>query len=116
VHAGNVNEVVAERPRNWDEKKEFVRNLLDKGFTIRSSVDLQCGFAKRGVRPCLHPGARMLVVFEHQTLVGGEGKRTCIDFDNRQATAARIRKDLRPDIYDYDSWTWEGRWSGLLAK
>ena len=65
---------------------------------------------------CLHPGARMLVVFEHQTLLGEGRKRTCIDFDDREATAARIQMDLRPDIYYYDSWTWEGLWPDLLAK
>lgn len=116
VHAWSINEVVVDRPRNWDEKKEFVRNLLDRGFTICSGVDLQCGFARRCVRPCLHPGARMLVVFEHQTFLGEERKRTCIDFDDREATAARIQMDLRPDIYYYDSWTWEGLWPDLLAK
>ena len=117
VHAGKINGVVVERPRNWNEKKEPVRNLMDRGFTIRSGIDLQCGLARRSVRSCLHPGARMLVAFEHQTLIGGgEGKRTCIDFDNREATAARIQKDLRPDIHDYDSWSWEGRWPDLLEK
>jgi hypothetical protein len=113
VHAGNINEVVVDLARNWSGKSETERELLDRGFAICSGVDLQCGFARRCVRPCLHPGARMLVVFEHQR---AEGRITSIDFDNREATAAQIQKDLRPDFYGYDSWTRGNLWPDLLAK
>lgn len=117
VHAGNINEVVVERPRNWSGKPETERNLTDRRFAIFSGVDLQCGFARRCVRPCLHPGASMLVVFEHQNLLlGREGQRTFINFDDREATAARIRYDVGSGSRDYHGSNWESLWPDLLAK
>ena len=116
IHAGNINEVVVERPSNWSGKPETERSLLDQGFAIYSGVDLQCGFARRCVRPCLHPGASMLVVFEHQKLIEGEGKCTRIDFDDRQATTAQIHKDVIAENRHYDPWGWESLWPDLLAK
>lgn len=117
VHAGNINGVAVERPRDWygKEGQETERDLLDKGFAIYSGVDLQCAFARRCVRPCLHRGARTLVVFEHQD---AEGKVTSIDFDDREATAARIRYDLETGSrhYIHYSWSWERMWPDLLAK
>ena len=110
VHAGNINEVRVERPSHYTGKKATERELLDRGFAIYSDVDLQCAFARRCVRPCLHHAARMLVVFEHQK---AEGKITCINFDDRDATAARIQKVVGRD---YGSWTWEHLWPDLLAK
>ena len=116
VHAGNINEVAVERPSTCSGKPETERDLLDRGFAIFSGVDLQCGFARRCIRPCLHPGAHMLVVFEHQTLIAGEGKRTCIDFDDRQATAAQIHKGMVAGNRHYEPWNWESLWPDLLAK
>lgn len=112
VHAGNINDVEVER-RSGDRDSE--RKLLDRGFTIYSGVDLQCGFARRCVRPCLHPGASMLVVFEHQKLlVGGEGKCTWIDFDDREATAAQIHKDVTAEKRSYERWSWNWEACGQI--
>lgn len=116
VHAGNINEVVVERPHNSSGREESVRELLDRGFELHSGVDLQCGFARRCVRPCLHPDARMLVMFEHEKV---EGRITSIDFPDRETTAACIRHDVerasRPYNHQY-SWAWERMWPDLLAK
>jgi hypothetical protein len=114
VHAGNINGIEVEKPSDYTGERPTERELIDCGFAVYSGIDLQCGFARRSVRPCLHPGARMLVVFEHQ---GAEGKSTCIDFDDRDATAARIQKNVGSRIIDDDDgWTWERLWSDLLAK
>ena len=116
VHAGNINDVRVERPRNWSGEPETERGLLDQGLAIYSGIDLQCGFARRCVRPCLHRAARMLVVFEHQKLVEGEGKCTWIDFDDRQATTAQIHKDVIAENRYSEPWGWESLWPDLLAK
>ena len=119
VHAGNINNIIVDRPRNWPGKLPTERESIDRGFAILSNVDIPCGFARRCVRPCLHPGARMMVVLEHQNLRGGEGKCTCIDFDDREATAARIQKSVIADFRDSEpwrTWSWEYLWPDLLAK
>jgi len=113
VLAGKINKVVVERPRRWAGKRQGNRALIERGFAVSSGVDLQCGFARRSVRPCLHPAASMLVVFEHRE---AEDRRTCIDFDDREATAARIRSDVPAENRHHESWTWEGLWPELLAK
>jgi len=112
IHAGNINEVRVETPSHYTGKKASERELLDRGFAIHSDVDLQCAFARRCVRPCLHHAARMLVVFEHQN---AEGEITCMDFDDRDATVARIQKVVDPMAGDY-SWDWDRLWLDLLAK
>jgi hypothetical protein len=112
VHVGNINEVRVEGPPYYAGKRANERELLDRGFAIHSDVDLKCAFARRCVRPCLHHAARMLVVFGHQK---AEGEITCIDFDDRDATASRIQKVVDPMPGDC-SWPWDCLWSDLLAK
>ena len=112
VLAGNINKISVDSPPDYDGQCTE-RELLDQGYAIFSSGDVQCAFARRGVRPRLHPDARMLVVFEHQD---SAGRRTCIDFDDREATSAQIHKDMIPKNRYCGHWTWQSFWPDLLAK
>lgn len=107
ILAGRITEISVECTPEWERENE--RDGLNEGFAITSGVDLQCSFARRCVRPCLHPAARMLVVIEHFT---SETPHTCIDFDDREATAAQINNT------DYKGYSiaWTEMWPDLLAK